>query len=53
MAGIQREFAAQSIIKVGYSYDITTSTLKNHSSGSHELLLSICTPITDKSRNTS
>jgi type IX secretion system PorP/SprF family membrane protein len=28
-------------IKVGYSYDITTSPIKNYSSGSHELVLGI------------
>lgn len=28
--------------KVGYSYDITTSRIKNYSSGSHEIMLGYC-----------
>jgi type IX secretion system PorP/SprF family membrane protein len=29
-------------LKIGYSYDVTTSTLKGHSSGSHEIMLGYC-----------
>ena len=28
--------------KIGYSYDVTTSEIKNHSSGSHEIFLGVC-----------
>ncbi len=28
--------------KIGYSYDVTTSEIKNHSSGSHEIFLGFC-----------
>ena len=28
--------------KIGYSYDVTTSQLKNYSSGSHEIMLNYC-----------
>jgi type IX secretion system PorP/SprF family membrane protein len=28
--------------KIGYSYDVTTSEIKKHSSGSHEIVLGIC-----------
>ncbi len=53
MAGIQRMVGEKSTLKIGYSYDITTSSLKNYSTGTHELFISICTPIPDKPRNTS
>ena len=35
-------------LKVGYSYDITTSALKNHSSNTHELMISFCHRIVSK-----
>ena len=35
-------------LKVGYSYDVTTSQLRKHSSGSHELVLNYCFSITPK-----
>ncbi len=28
--------------KIGYSYDVTTSEIKNHSSGSHEIMMGAC-----------
>lgn len=28
--------------RIGYSYDVTTSTIRNYSSGSHEIMLSYC-----------
>lgn len=31
-----------SMLRLGYSYDVTTSELKNYSSGSHELMLNYC-----------
>lgn len=30
------------MIKIGYSYDITTSEIKNYSNGSHEIMLNYC-----------
>lgn len=32
----------RSMLKIGYSYDVTTSRLKNYSSGSHEIMLNYC-----------
>lgn len=46
MAGYQYEFpSGKSILRIGYSYDLTTSELNNYSSGSHELMLSYCLKI--------
>jgi hypothetical protein len=36
------------MLKIGYSYDVTTSTLKNYSSGSHEIMLNYCTLLEKK-----
>jgi type IX secretion system PorP/SprF family membrane protein len=36
------------ILKVGYSYDVTTSQLRKHSSGSHELMVNYCMNIISK-----
>ena len=32
-------------LKIGYSYDLTTSALKNHSSNTHEFMISYCRPL--------
>jgi type IX secretion system PorP/SprF family membrane protein len=40
-------------IKIGYSYDITTSAIRHYSSNSHELLLSYCHPLIPKMRKQS
>ena len=41
--GYQYQFPkGTSVLKLGYSYDVTTSELKKYSSGSHELMLSYC-----------
>ena len=43
MAGYRYAFPnGQSVLKIGYSYDLTTSELNNYSSGSHEIMLSFC-----------
>ena len=43
MIGYQHQFPkGDSMLRIGYSYDVTTSALKNHSSGSHEVMLSYC-----------
>ena len=41
--GYQYKFPkGESMLRIGYSYDVTTSELKNYSSGSHEIMLSYC-----------
>jgi hypothetical protein len=43
MIGYQYKFPkGTSMLRLGYSYDVTTSELKNYSSGSHEIMLSYC-----------
>ncbi len=41
IVGLEKGFG-KSTVKFGYSYDITTSNIKNHSSGSHEIMLGYC-----------
>ena len=46
MAGYNYEFpGGNSALRIGYSYDFTTSELNKYSSGSHELMLSYCLKI--------
>ncbi len=43
MVGYQHAFLdGRSMLRLGYSYDVTTSSLKNYSSGSHEVMLNYC-----------
>lgn len=43
LIGYQHEFSnGKGSIRLGYSYDLTTSELKNYSSGSHEVMLNYC-----------
>ena len=43
MAGLEWPMKNQkSTLKFGYSYDLTLSAIKNHSSGSHEIMLGFC-----------
>jgi len=36
------KFLPNKSLKVGYSYDVTTSKMRGHSSGSHEIMLGYC-----------
>ena len=47
MIGYQHAFE-KSMLKIGYSYDVTTSELSNYSSGSHEIMLNYCFKIEKK-----
>jgi type IX secretion system PorP/SprF family membrane protein len=42
LIGYQYKPNEKSMFRIGYSYDVTTSTLSNYSSGSHELMLNYC-----------
>lgn len=42
LIGYQFKPNQKSMLKIGYSYDVTTSQLKNYSSGSHEIMLNYC-----------
>jgi type IX secretion system PorP/SprF family membrane protein len=44
MIGFQKSPAGNNKLswRIGYSYDVTTSDIKTHSSGSHELMLGAC-----------
>ncbi len=51
-AGLRYAFAGTGVkggtLKVGYSYDVTTSLLRQHSSGSHEIMIGYCFSIQPK-----
>lgn len=55
-AGFKYSFAGDGIkggtLRFGYSYDVTTSLLRQHSSGSHELMLGYCFAIKPKLKPT-
>jgi type IX secretion system PorP/SprF family membrane protein len=42
MIGYQLQPNENSMLRLGYSYDVTTSTLSSYSSGSHEVMLNYC-----------
>ncbi len=43
MIGYQHELPnGKSTLRIGYSYDVTTSQLRNYSSGSHEVMVNYC-----------
>ncbi|MEO8590700.1 MAG: type IX secretion system membrane protein PorP/SprF [Flavobacteriales bacterium] len=42
LIGYQFKPTPKSMLRIGYSYDVTTSTLANYSSGSHEIMLNYC-----------
>ena len=42
LIGYQYQFPNKVDAKIGYSYDVTTSRLKNYSSGTHEIMLNYC-----------
>ncbi|HOP42463.1 MAG: type IX secretion system membrane protein PorP/SprF [Flavobacteriales bacterium] len=49
LIGYQHAFKdGRSMLKLGYSYDVTTSELSDYSSGSHEVMLNYCFTIEKK-----
>lgn len=51
--GLEKSFTPKLAAKFGYSYDITSSRLKNYSNGSHEIMLGFCYKIKGESRSSS
>ena len=59
MLGYQKVFDKNdnnATLRIGYAYDITTSQIKNYSSGSHEIFINYCfslvkPPVLQKSKN--
>lgn len=46
--GFMTTVGKDNVLKIGYSYDLTTSDIKNHSSGSHEIFINFCKPLVKK-----
>jgi len=42
MIGYQTQVGNDGLLKIGYSYDVTTSKLSNYSNGTHEIMLNYC-----------
>lgn len=44
MVGYQQAFRGKNpgMLRIGYSYDVTTSEIKNYSNGSHEIMVNYC-----------
>jgi type IX secretion system PorP/SprF family membrane protein len=51
--GLEKSFTPKLAAKFGYSYDMTTSAIKSHSNGSHEIMLGFCYKIKSESKSTS
>ncbi len=53
IVGLEKSFTPKLTAKFGYSYDLTSSTIKNYSSGSHEIMLGFCYKIKSEPKPTS
>ncbi len=42
MIGYQKKFNNNATLRIGYSYGITTSQIKNYSSGTHDFMINYC-----------
>lgn len=51
--GLEKSFTPKLNARFGYSYDITTSDIKNHSNGTHEIMLGFCYKIKGDSKSSS
>jgi type IX secretion system PorP/SprF family membrane protein len=51
--GLEKSFTPKMNARFGYSYDITTSDIKNHSNGTHEIMLGFCYKIKADSKSSS
>ncbi|MBA3705384.1 MAG: type IX secretion system membrane protein PorP/SprF [Bacteroidetes bacterium] len=53
IVGLERDLNPKMSAKLGYSYDVTTSAIKNHSNGTHEIMLGFCYKIKKEPKPTS
>lgn len=53
IVGLERDLNPKMSAKFGYSYDITTSAIKKHSNGTHEIMLGFCYKIKKEPKPTS
>ena len=56
MIGYQKKFDNNATLRIGYSYGITTSQIKNYSNGTHDFMINYCfnmerPPVLQKSKN--
>ncbi len=53
IVGLERSFNPKLTAKFGYSYDMTTSAIKNYSHGTHEIMLGFCYKLKKEPKPTS
>jgi type IX secretion system PorP/SprF family membrane protein len=53
IVGLERDINPRTTARFGYSYDVTTSAIKNHSNGTHEIMLGFCYKIVKPVKPTS
>jgi len=53
IVGLERDINPKMSARFGYSYDITTSAIKNHSNGTHEIMLGFCYKLKKEPKPTS
>jgi type IX secretion system PorP/SprF family membrane protein len=51
--GLEKSFGSKLNARFGYSYDVTTSAIKNYSNGTHEIMLGFCYKIKSEAKSSS